>query len=422
MRDLAVVALEEVLADDLPVRLDLRLPALVEDELVDVEPELCDLRGHRAERLGERLRVALRVHEEERPPRVDGDAAEAELARREVGELLRARRAPERAVEPVRPRVVGALDRLALARPLGDREAAVPADVQEGAQLAVARARDDDRRAARARRRVRAGLRQLAEMPGVLPRRAEDALLLAAQDLRVAVPAVRERFLHLANVSRRTMLVWTQRGAPTATSRSTRGSSSPCRRSSSRFSSASSAGRCEAPSRTPATTSATPTRCSSRWPASPRRLLPRLRVRLDAHPRRLGSPHLVSRGPSRRDGLDAREVRAGRRVDAGGARRRRAPRRDHGRRARHRLDPRRGRDLRRRRRDRVRRLAPLDGSGRCADRPDHPLRGRRVGAAASEGVLPACIAGAAEARPRVAAAACASRRWRFFSSSIARPG
>ena len=59
MRDLAVVALEEVLADDLPVRLELRLPARVEDERVDVEPELRDLRGHRAERVGERLRIAL---------------------------------------------------------------------------------------------------------------------------------------------------------------------------------------------------------------------------------------------------------------------------------------------------------------------------------------------------------------------------
>ena len=44
VRDLAVVALEEVLAHDLPVRVDLRLPARVVDERVDVEPELGDLR------------------------------------------------------------------------------------------------------------------------------------------------------------------------------------------------------------------------------------------------------------------------------------------------------------------------------------------------------------------------------------------
>src|SRR5437870_4417632 len=57
VRDLAVVALEEVLADDLPVRVELRLPARVVDERLDVEPELRDLRGHRAERLRERLAV-----------------------------------------------------------------------------------------------------------------------------------------------------------------------------------------------------------------------------------------------------------------------------------------------------------------------------------------------------------------------------
>src|SRR5258705_2161363 len=76
------------------------------------------------------------------------------------------------------------------------------ADVQEGAELTVTRPCEDDRGAPRARRRVGTGLRQLAEMPRVLPRGAEDALLLSAQDLRVAVPAVRERFFHCANVSR----------------------------------------------------------------------------------------------------------------------------------------------------------------------------------------------------------------------------
>ncbi len=45
MGDLAVVALEEVLAHDLPVRLDLGLPTGVVDERVDVEAELGDLGG-----------------------------------------------------------------------------------------------------------------------------------------------------------------------------------------------------------------------------------------------------------------------------------------------------------------------------------------------------------------------------------------
>jgi len=90
---------------------------------------------------------------------------------------------------------------------------------------------------------------------------------------------------------------------------------------------------------------------------------PRLRVRLDAHPRRLDLHISYPGRAARRDGLDAREVRAGGRVDTGSPRRRRAARRHHGRRARDRLDPRRGGNLRRRRRGRLRRLAPMGGRG-----------------------------------------------------------
>ena len=61
MRDLAVVALEEVLADDLPVRLDLGVPSGVVDEGVHVEPELRNLRGEGAERLRQRLGVGAGV-------------------------------------------------------------------------------------------------------------------------------------------------------------------------------------------------------------------------------------------------------------------------------------------------------------------------------------------------------------------------
>src|SRR5215469_16576079 len=113
MGDRAVVALEEVLADDLPVRVDLRLPAPVVDERVDVEAELLDLRGKRAEGLVERLRLGAGVGEEERAPGVDRDRHETQLVLRELRLLLAARRGPEAAVEPVRPGVVGALERLA---------------------------------------------------------------------------------------------------------------------------------------------------------------------------------------------------------------------------------------------------------------------------------------------------------------------
>src|SRR4051794_31780402 len=208
MRDLAVVALEEVLADDLPIRLDHGLPAGVVDEGVHVEPELGDLRGERAERLRQRLGVDAGVREDERAPGADRDRNEAELVLREVRLLLAARRLAEAAVEPVRPGVVRALQRLAVRLPLGEREAAVAADVDEATQHAVAVLRDDDRCAAYMRGEV-ARRRELSGVADVLPHRPEDSLLLPPQDLGIRVPGVRQRRLHGASVlglSNETML------------------------------------------------------------------------------------------------------------------------------------------------------------------------------------------------------------------------
>ena len=114
-------------------------------------------------------------------------------SRRKPGSSSERGACAQRAVEAVRPRVVRALERLAPARALGDGEAAMAADVHERTQHVVARACHDDRRAARVTGEVHARLRELPDVPGVLPRVAEDPLLLAAQDLGIRVPAVRER-------------------------------------------------------------------------------------------------------------------------------------------------------------------------------------------------------------------------------------
>src|ERR1700751_446821 len=131
MGDMAVVALEEVLADDLPVRLGFGLPAGVVDERVDVEAKLGDLRRQRAEGGRERPRGGRRVGEDERPPGADCHWQKAELLLREAGLLLAARGRAQPAVEAVRPFVVGALQRLRRALYLGDDVAPVAADVDE---------------------------------------------------------------------------------------------------------------------------------------------------------------------------------------------------------------------------------------------------------------------------------------------------
>ena len=116
MRDCAVVALEVVLDADLPVRLVLGLRSLEEDERIDVDAAVGDDARKVAEVVGERLGVRVGIDEDEGPPRVDGERHEPELLAVEAGLRVGARRIPEGAVEVVRPRVVGALERLPLPR------------------------------------------------------------------------------------------------------------------------------------------------------------------------------------------------------------------------------------------------------------------------------------------------------------------
>src|SRR6266404_1318440 len=87
------------------------------------------------------------------------------------------------------------------------------ADVDERAQLLATRARDDDGRAPGAAGEERPRLRQLPEVADVLPRRAEDPLLLAAEDLRIGVPVVRQGALHGENLLVRAMVLSAQREA-----------------------------------------------------------------------------------------------------------------------------------------------------------------------------------------------------------------
>ena len=92
----------------------------VEADRADVEPALRDELGEPSERRAERCGLEVRVHEDERPPRVHGDGCEREAGRVEARLALGPRRPPERAVEVVRPRVVGALQGLAAAGALDD--------------------------------------------------------------------------------------------------------------------------------------------------------------------------------------------------------------------------------------------------------------------------------------------------------------
>ena len=145
VRDRAVVALEEVLGADLPVaRVLVALGARVEAEPVDLDAAVREQPGEPTEGARERPGVAIRVDEHERAPGLGGDGDERQRLAVEGSLALGPGRVPQRAVEVVCPRVVRALDRLALRVRLAEHMASVPADVHERAELAVAAADDED--------------------------------------------------------------------------------------------------------------------------------------------------------------------------------------------------------------------------------------------------------------------------------------
>ena len=152
----AVVALEVVLDPDLPVGVEDPLRAPFELERVEVEPRLGDGRRNVAERVCERSRLQVGVHEHEGAPGVDLDPVERQLLDRQVGLTLPAGHGSQAAVEAVRPGVVGALERPPVALAGHDLVAAVAADVHEAAQLTLL-VPDDRHRVCvpRARRRSR---------------------------------------------------------------------------------------------------------------------------------------------------------------------------------------------------------------------------------------------------------------------------
>ena len=113
---------------------------MVEGERIDVDAGLGDERRCRPERLGERRCLGVRVHEEERPPGVDGEWDEAQLPGVEPVLALGARRAHERGRRGRRStRGRGTGSWRARSAPSTSTRAPVAADVEEGAQRAVAR-------------------------------------------------------------------------------------------------------------------------------------------------------------------------------------------------------------------------------------------------------------------------------------------
>ena len=185
----AVVALEEVLRGDLPVAVELGLRPLEKAQRREVYPSIRYSLGDAVEVVVEWLCIRVWVDEEQRPPGLEAEGNEPELVLVDPALPVPARRSDEAAVEPVRPRVVGTLERLTSARALSHERAAVAADVEEGTQRVLLVAHEDDRNVPDRRGCDRAGLGHVALVPDVLPRAPEDALALEPKHGRIRVPA-----------------------------------------------------------------------------------------------------------------------------------------------------------------------------------------------------------------------------------------
>jgi hypothetical protein len=181
----AVVALHEVLGDDLPVRLELVRHAPPPHEPVDV-----DLRHvarqveERREQVDERRGVAVDAREQQRSDSGDRELGQPTVIRIDLGP----RRAVERAVQQVRPSVIAALKRLAPAAAVRDDMSPVPADVRERAQPSFAVTRDDDRQAPEVGCHERSRLRDIRSGADVVPVRRKHGGPLPREELRIGEP------------------------------------------------------------------------------------------------------------------------------------------------------------------------------------------------------------------------------------------
>ena len=193
----AMEAFGIILEHELPVGADSVVDAGAGAESLDVESAEAAL--DRGERARERLGVARQIDEQESLPRRERDGVQRIVPLVEARHLAHVRRADQRAVERVRPGVVGTLDRFgqAAARAVAQPGAAVTAHIVEGAHRAVLPAHQDDALPRDRADHVLPGRAQLGGAPDAHPPPREDPLLLLGVDPGVHVVAARQRALSL---------------------------------------------------------------------------------------------------------------------------------------------------------------------------------------------------------------------------------
>ena len=179
--DRAVVALEVVLDATFQLAAASRGRGAGSASRSSVDAAAREHVGQRAERVRERRRVRVGVHEERTGPTSRPRRGAGRARRGRDRARVAARDLAQRAVEVVGPRVVRALQRRAGAGAREHRVAAVAAHVDQRAQLAVAAADDRERDRAGVGAQVAARRGDLLGPPGVLPAAPEDPLAARAR-------------------------------------------------------------------------------------------------------------------------------------------------------------------------------------------------------------------------------------------------
>ena len=187
VRDVAVVALQEVVDDVLPVRAHVVAQPLGVGQLGDVGRPARDLRGQVGGLLRQRRGGGVEVDVDEAAELLDLHLVEADLALVEGRHPVGPAGGLQRAVEVVGPRVVRADDVARRPRPGQQLVRAVLADVVERAQSPVPAADHRDRHPGDRRRHVAARLPQLLDVADPLPGPGEDRRQVDGGPLRIGV-------------------------------------------------------------------------------------------------------------------------------------------------------------------------------------------------------------------------------------------
>ncbi len=191
MRRGQVVALHVIVDVDLPVAGDFVIAARGEMQLAGAAADFSRFPWNLAEHLGQRRRLRVLIHKDERPPRLHPKLRQADLRALPDLDAFEFGLAVQTAVQRVGPRMVRAANHRRRAMAISQQRTAMAAHVGKGPQRALLVARHQDRLAGNLACQVTAGGSHGVRPAHHLPRAAKDIPGFQRQHGGVSVPVGR---------------------------------------------------------------------------------------------------------------------------------------------------------------------------------------------------------------------------------------